>query len=1322
MFLSLAVALLAIVIMNGYAFADSDVTPVIPAESEPAAAEGEPEAPVVEGPVEEALVPLESEVEPSQQEIVEPVDETELAANPVDEPCEEAAAPVVEVPVDELGTILLPPAEAAKVEKIGESVASAAQLSGAGDPRWLVGTQWYSVIYEGGTCYGNSGGIGCFSYASDANLIQEAFNRMQNLSKYPTNGLLYVDAGTYQGFTINDIDLNIIKGVIGESSNNTFIHGDILVQNKTNGFTLSGFSISGGVEVKDSSGNITFSDLVVSNPDGTGIKVTGTWKYEDEFGNPYDDEGPHYSGTVTLNNVNSSSNHGAGAYILASNTIKVTNSIFNNNNIDIDTPTAGLYLDNWWWTGAFSQQLNNVIASQNRGNGINIFAGSAVMQNVIANDNTSDTASGSGIFTEIKTSFSLTNATLLRNRGDGLSFLGYKGANTIVILKNVIANNNGVTGVYIENKNAGAITLTGLLTDNNPYYGVQIISGGVVKLTTIRASGNFHGLLVQGYEKWVYDPTAKEYVFNSLISPVSVTLTSPVDPNFTNVFNNNFGGIVIMSEKPVFLTNFIANGNSLSGVWVQGMCKEGGVPGTDSCTKAGAVTVRSTLFNFINTIRPHDGMGINIYDSKGTVIIERTAIDGAPGDGIYISTLGAITLKDVKSNNGTSNGAYLDNQAALTVQPITVTNCEFTGNTGNGVYARSKGMITITDIKANDNDLSGADLDNCLLDDGSGLCLGSGTITITNASGKLNTFNNNGRFGVWAVSKGAITVTNIQANNNGSDGASLRNNYGGSIANVTVAVSGVTRNEFNGNGLDESYMPVDDYYKVGLNGLTIKTLGNIIVKNVLAQNNQNEGGGIVVRNDESVTPKTVMISDCYVSGNDWHGLFVWSKGNITLTNISADTNHLSGVFTDNCLYNDGSGTCGGTGTVSLSNITSNNNWSRGIEVYSKGVINLTDVSTNGNTGDEGIFLENDYSGSTASVTLKNITSKENNNNGVLILTNGAVTLSNITANNNHRMQGWLNDGQTAQDWYNAEKGDDRWSFYLEAGTAYTINMLGSGVNVSPNISAFVPMMNLYAESAPETLINSGQSINFTPGTSGWYYVLVKNNDSTDGMYRISLAGNETPIPDSPDLMYWVDGVAVVAKGNVTVTNGTFDDNSLSGLFVRTNGNIIASNVGGSLNGTDGLDLYNDGGIGNITLTGSNLANSNGWYGIDVRTNGVLSLTNLEASNNGQFGVKIDAQGAGKAVTLKGITVMENLLDGLNISANGKLVLNDIRSWLNGGSGAMLDTHGNALLVQASVFMCNGDYGLEYKDYVLPFTFTDKTNIYFGNTSGGIHKN
>jgi hypothetical protein len=1381
-------------LITSFVFAESEEQLFAPVENEPAATESEPVAPA-EAPAEQPPEPAEAEIEPPQEEIAEPVveietepvEKTEVMVNPVEVPGEEAVLPVIEAPVVDFGTIILPPADAVENETCGEGIADAAQLTGGGDPYWFVGGKKYAVVTNISLC--PAGVESCWISATP---IQEALNRIENENLLPSDRKLYVEAGTYnEGLISFEGDLlRQMTGLIGiDGSAATIINGDLYFPELTSGFTLSGFTINGGVQMDSQvAGNLTLQDLDIQNPDGPGIMI----------GEPvYDEENEWWSyyvnrGNVTLTNVNSSGNAGAGAVIARIGNIKISDSTFNNNDL------SGLSEDDFNQGAlvvlAFMSQkaeLLNVTANGNIANeGIRVYAGAGViLNNVTANSNqaydgiyvysgttanvtnvtTNENVGGVGLYVYARNSATLnqviaqgndggdfgepgilvsSNTVTLKNilasgtiSGDGihvsaysgkatlenivsndnefsgLTVYGWGGTKSLLTLKNITANGNGEKGLWIDTE--GGVNVTNSLTDGNAEDGLYIVTSGVVKLTTVRSSENAgNGLMISGQEVWEYDEELDEDFLVDILSPLAITITSPADPNFANIFDNNGGkGILIQSKNAVAISNFFVRDNLDDGVRVEGICID------LDCTQSGAVTIKSAIIGFSNEVSGNDGIGIAVEDSKGAVIIESTLVSGGENMGIYINTLGAITLKNIKSNNNRESGLVLLNNGALKAVPITLTNVEASGSLEyNGIFARSKGAITLNNVIANNNNWVGADLDNCLLDDGSGLCLGSGTITITNASGKLNTFNNNGRFGVWAVSKGAITVTNIQANNNGSDGASLRNNYGGSIANVTVAVSGATRNEFNGNGLNESYMPVDDYYKVGLNGLTIKTLGNISVKNVLAQNNQNEGGGIVVRNDESATPKTVLISDCEVSGNDWHGLFVWSKGNITITNVSADTNHLSGVFADNCLYDDGSGTCGGTGTVTLTNIMSNNNWSRGIEIYSKGVINLTNGTALGNTGDEGVLLENNYTGSTASVTLKTVTANGNNNSGVLILTNGAVTMSNITANNNHRMQGWLNDGQTAQDWYNVEQGDDRWSFYLEAGTAYTISILGSGVNVDPNISTFVAMMKLYDESAPETLINSGQTINFTPGTSGWYYVLVNNNDGTDGMYRISLAGENTPTPGSPDMMFWVDGVAVVAGGNVTLKSGTFVDNSLSGLFVQTNGNIIISNVGGSLNGTDGFDLYNDGGIGNITLTGSNLANSNGWYGIDVRTNGILSLTNLETSHNGQYGVRIDAQGAGKAVTLKGITVMENLLDGLNISANGKLTLNDIRSWLNGGSGAVLDTHGNALLVQASVFMCNGDYGLEYKDYALPFTFTDKSNIYFGNTSGATNKN
>ena len=79
-------------------------------------------------------------------------------------------------------------------------------------------------------------------------------------------------------------------------------------------------------------------------------------------------------------------------------------------------------------------------------------------------------------------------------------------------------------------------------------------------------------------------------------------------------------------------------------------------------------------------------------------------------------------------------------------------------------------------------------------------CLGTGAIQVKNASGLMNDLSDNDHFGLWAVSKGAITVTNLNANNNGADGAYLTNRFGGSTAGITVNTLGAMRNNFSNNG------------------------------------------------------------------------------------------------------------------------------------------------------------------------------------------------------------------------------------------------------------------------------------------------------------------------------------------------------------------------------------------------------------------------------------------------------------------------------------------------------------------------------------------
>ena len=69
--------------------------------------------------------------------------------------------------------------------------------------------------------------------------------------------------------------------------------------------------------------------------------------------------------------------------------------------------------------------------------------------------------------------------------------------------------------------------------------------------------------------------------------------------------------------------------------------------------------------------------------------------------------------------------------------------------------------------------------------------------------------------------------------------------------------------------------------------------------------------------------KTVQISDCITNGNDFGGVLVLSKGNVTIKNLgSQETQNYygwgMGLYVDNCLYDEGMGMCTGSGTVTLS--------------------------------------------------------------------------------------------------------------------------------------------------------------------------------------------------------------------------------------------------------------------------------------------------------------------------------------------------------------------------------------------------------------------
>ena len=1404
------------------------------------------------------------------------------------------------------------------------------EVSGGGDPYWKVGTQYYSVATTSGGCYpGTSVAAGtCWLNSSP---ISYALSRIDSLGLMPSDKKVYVLEGTYTGnITISGGGyLSQLNGLIGvDGSEKINIIGDITLENMMSGFTLSGFTINGGVEISDSVGNLVFNDLDISNPDGDGIRVTGTWYYYDEELEDYVEmEGPHYSGTITITDVNSSGNRGSGAYIGAVSTIKVTNSSFNSNGgtDGVDDPVDSLYIDSSWGNNA--TYVDGVVAKDNNGTGIWIEAGPVTVTNVIANNNTAPSYTsgewkdyGHGVYVEgWSGTIKMENIIASENELMGIHA---DGSRINITAKNLEAIANGTLGIDFYTQRS--VTLTGALSTNNGSSGLTIMAGGAVTLNSIVTDFNgYIGTQISTYTLWEYDSIADVWVDKGIIGPTKVTISSSktgtwaVANSFSNngytgleisskgtvaisnadaygnngygiqidnclfdndlgvcqgsgnvtidvsipywyngVGENSAGGILIESKGNVILKDTSGVSNDVSGIWVttwgtisltnveasnnsgvgthldnwiglgktvtitQGYFLENADTGLEIFSR-GAVTINGieasrnqsptngllgtapvTLFdsltdgetwgiwgtgesvtihlmtegydagmelrddhgglldgvygsddltitytladgtyyeiwlwndvsgeygNFIlsindddfqNPLYPGSGAVIDNSDAKANVTIKNPStyswnyFDDNDNFGLIIASMGSISLTNVAGSGNARSGVSLANPGstgAVTIQDKTTDpQSHFNENGWEGVYVRTLGNIALNNISASGNGTSGLDLDNCIYDDGLGICLGKGSIKVGASKDLQVYFENNNHFGIWAQSKGLISLTNVQANGNGSDGALLYNNYPGSAAPVSVLVSGSAENGFSNNGWNDAYMPEDDYYIVMFNGLSVRSNGVITVKNAVANENYNAGGGLVLLNHHAASPKNVSVSNCTADGNDWVGTFILSRGNVLVKGLEADKNRAwNGLYIDNCQYDEGLDMCLGSGLVTLDSVSALENGGAGVTVFSKNHINLSSITTNGN-GDYGVLASNRYNGATGNISLKGIYSEGNNNTGISISTNGTVTIKGADARENFLRYGYLEIGDAVSEYYNNDMGDDYWGFDAESGVTLTFRLNASD-DPDWDRNSFIGSFSLYDENdnpvAFDTVTGGGTDAlmaTWTPSSSGYYYLAVSEQSGNNGFYRLSI--NNSSFLDMNYL--FVCGMAIDAGKNVSFVGADsnyFGHNSLAGLSITTPGSVIITNTFSGYNGAEGLwlDNYLDGaGIGNVTFSGSNRSSfhGNGWEGISILTSGSVTIGKARATDNGGDGIRIgsDAERTAKPVTFKDIDVDGNDWIGIHVQSLGNVSLANVKAYRNGLDGVWVDNNtgfGNVVLSGENYFNDNSQSGL-----------------------------
>ena len=405
----------------------------------------------------------------------------------------------------------------------------------------------------------------------------------------------------------------------------------------------------------------------------------------------------------------------------------------------------------------------------------------------------------------------------------------------------------------------------------------------------------------------------------------------------------------------------------------------------------------------------------------------------------------------------------------------------------------------------------------------------------------------------------------------------------------------------------------------------------------------------------------------------------WNNG-ITIQNIDAPSITIS----DAMIQNNGISVFNTSSEVNLRRINVNRTdgvFGHGVQVITSGNINLEDITATANsfTQGDGAFLVNSSGTGNVTLTGTNIFSNHHYySSGMYIVSNGTVSLSDITSSNS-----------------------------------------GRGVNISQagNVSVTNGTFNdtffngLYVTNAAGDVSLNGISIDGANGVGTGLYVdtlgaIIANNISSNN----NNSGGGCPIACGMG--------AYLSGANGVTLNGTnvFNSNASSGLDTRSSygvatlNNITASNnLGGGayLTGTNG-----------VTLTGTNIFNNNGWTGLDAwSSNGAVSLENVTASNNLSYGAFLTSansltltgtnefSGNGQTgldawsfygdVTLNNVTASNNLgygaaIHGADVTLNGNIVFNE-----NSFAGLVVSGSGNVAVNDVTADGNNGiqSYGV-----------------------------
>lgn len=704
-----------------------------------------------------------------------------------------------------------------------------------------------------------------------------------------------------------------------------------------------------------------------------------------------------------------------------------------------------------------------------------------------------------------------------------------------------------------------------------------------------------------------------------------------------------------------------------------------------SVTALEIITIGNVTLNNIDVVSNTTQYG-GAYIEAGNVTVNDSTFNGNTGanaKGLEIFVTGTVTLKNVTANGNTRSGSTIDNVSATAPKAVTLNGTnQFNNNGENGVVIGTRGVITINNVIAMNNGTYGALIDNC--------SYSAGTCNLGVSNGVsvkgTNNFSHNGWDGLRVISGGAITVNNITANGNGTSptrpAATIElgedfdaTGKGVFLLNVGASTSkNITisgTNTFNNNAS---------------NGLSALTLGMLTVNNITANVN---GCDPLKDTDTSWCAGALLFGNSGVAqtgygrfeGDDAAGLLVLinlGKGSITLNNLFALSNGMDGVY----IEADGAlATTPINVTINGENVFEENG-NRGLFIVTDGTVTLNNLTAEGN-GDDGVNIENNTY--TKAVTLKGVnTFLGNGDHGLFIISYGAITTNAVTAFGNFGGGAYINncvvdvltcDALTAQpitmNGNNFFQSNGAFGLYILSRGAVTINNLNGSYNGAGGVDIF-----------------NGANNAVGGVTIKGYLTALENNS-----HGVNINSNGAVTLANVSAMYNNTGSGVVIVNdanaaipvNVTITGkNNFSGNNQTGLSITTFGTVLLNNITANENTSFGAYIDSNGGslAKSVTLNGNNTFNGNSLTGLYIGALGVIKVNNVMANNNLSYGAELDNQGfasINQPVTITGFGIFNNNVNpGLYVYSNGAVTFANITANNNAGDGVFVETQYNNL--------------------------------------------